>query len=90
MKKIIVCMITLAFVVLKLTGYIGWSWVWVLSPLWIAIMLWIIFTIVVIFIAIKAEKIERQRPKRKGVLMSKLEALQEQQERLQQERKAKG
>lgn len=83
-------MVTLAFVVLKLTGYVSWSWVWVVSPLWIALILWIIFTIVVIFIAIKAEKIERQRPKRKGVLMSKLEALQEQQERLQQERKAKG
>ena len=26
---------TLVFVVLKLTGVIGWSWWWVLSPLWI-------------------------------------------------------
>lgn len=83
-------MVTLAFVVLKLTGYIGWSWVWVLSPLWIVIMLWIIFTIVGIFIIIKAKRLEKQRPKRQGGLMSKLEALQEQQERLQQERKAKG
>jgi hypothetical protein len=23
-----------AFVVLKLTGYITWSWLWVLSPFW--------------------------------------------------------
>ena len=27
--------LTLAFVVLKLTHYIDWSWWWVLSPVWI-------------------------------------------------------
>lgn len=27
--------LTLIFVVLKLTNVIQWSWVWVLSPLWI-------------------------------------------------------
>jgi hypothetical protein len=27
--------LTLIFVVLKLTGNIAWSWWWVLSPLWI-------------------------------------------------------
>ena len=27
--------LTLIFIVLKLTGYISWSWLWVLSPLWI-------------------------------------------------------
>ena len=25
-----------AFVVLKLTGHIDWSWVWVLAPFWVA------------------------------------------------------
>ena len=28
-------LLTIVFVVLKLTDVIGWSWVWVLSPLWI-------------------------------------------------------
>jgi hypothetical protein len=28
-------LLTVAFVVLKLCGTIGWSWWWVLSPLWI-------------------------------------------------------
>jgi len=28
-------LLTIAFIVLKLTGYINWSWWWVLSPLWI-------------------------------------------------------
>lgn len=23
------------FIVLKVTGLIGWSWVWVLSPIWV-------------------------------------------------------
>lgn len=29
-------LLTVAFIVLKLTGFIGWSWWWVLSPLWIS------------------------------------------------------
>lgn len=28
-------LLTIAFVVLKLTGVIAWSWWWVLSPVWI-------------------------------------------------------
>jgi hypothetical protein len=26
--------LTIVFITLKLTGYITWSWLWVLSPLW--------------------------------------------------------
>jgi hypothetical protein len=29
-------LLTIAFIVLKLTHVIGWSWWWVLSPAWIA------------------------------------------------------
>ena len=29
-------LLTVAFVVLKLTGHIDWSWWWVLAPLWIS------------------------------------------------------
>ncbi len=32
-------LLTVAFIVLKLTGYITWSWVWVLSPIWISIII---------------------------------------------------
>jgi hypothetical protein len=28
--------LTIAFVVLKLTGVINWSWLWVLAPIWIS------------------------------------------------------
>lgn len=31
--------LTLIFIVLKLTGYISWPWMWVLSPVWVSISL---------------------------------------------------
>jgi len=34
------------FIALKLTGYINWSWVWVLSPIWIQLILIIILVII--------------------------------------------
>ena len=43
-------LLTIAFIVLKLTHYISWSWVWVLSPIWIAILLIFIIAIVLAFI----------------------------------------
>lgn len=30
-------LLTIAFIVLKLTSHIDWSWLWVLSPLWIGV-----------------------------------------------------
>ena len=27
-------LLTVLFIALKLTGYIGWSWWWILAPLW--------------------------------------------------------
>ena len=35
--------LTLIFVTLKLTGYIDWTWVWVLSPIWIGFVLVLVF-----------------------------------------------
>lgn len=32
-------LLTIAFIVLKLLGYINWSWWWVLSPVWISAIL---------------------------------------------------
>ena len=31
-------LLTALFIGLKLTGYISWSWWWVLSPLWISLL----------------------------------------------------
>jgi len=51
-------MLTLLFIGLKLTGYINWSWWWVLSPLWIPIwlVLMILFIIIIIYLIIKGVK----------------------------------
>lgn len=35
-------MLTLLFVALKLTGYIAWSWWWVLAPLWVPPALFVV------------------------------------------------
>lgn len=32
-------LLTIVFIVLKLTNYINWSWWWVLSPIWIGLAL---------------------------------------------------
>lgn len=47
-------LLALLFIGLKLTGYITWSWVWVLSPLWLplAVFLAVItcfFTVTLLF-----------------------------------------
>jgi hypothetical protein len=44
--------LTVLFVGLKLTGYITWPWVWVLSPLWISALLVIVLIAIVFLIAI--------------------------------------
>ena len=41
----------LIFLVLKLTNYIDWSWLWVTSPLWISLIL--VILIVSIFLKSK-------------------------------------
>ena len=49
--------LTIAFVVLKLTGVISWSWLWVLSPLWIgAALSLVIMALVVGAVMIWGEK----------------------------------
>ena len=42
--------LTIVFIVLKLTGVINWSWVWVLAPLWIDFIIVIIATIIIILL----------------------------------------
>lgn len=40
-------LLTIVFIVLKLTGVIRWSWLWVLSPIWISMGVWIILLAIV-------------------------------------------
>jgi len=32
-------LLTIVFITLKLTGFIDWSWLWVLAPIWIPLAL---------------------------------------------------
>lgn len=45
-------LLTIAFVVLKLTGYIEWSWWWVLSPLWIGLLIAVIVLVLVYVVVV--------------------------------------
>jgi len=54
-------LLTIAFVVLKLTSYIQWSWWWVLSPLWISTILSIL--VLAIWIAVEVYKKRKWKSK---------------------------
>ena len=42
----------LIFIVLKLTGIISWSWLWVLSPIWISVALYALVIIVLLVLSL--------------------------------------
>lgn len=48
-------LLAIVFITLKLTGYIAWSWWWVLSPIWISMSLGIVIIIGAIGFAIIKE-----------------------------------
>ena len=41
MKISFTMLLFLIFLVLKLTGHIDWSWLWVCAPLWIVGLIWV-------------------------------------------------
>ena len=43
-------LVLVTFIVLKLTGVIAWSWLWVLAPLWIPLIIYLVFVIYISFI----------------------------------------
>jgi len=45
-------LLTIVFIVLKLTGYIHWTWWWVLSPLWIGALVGLVILGIVLVIVI--------------------------------------
>lgn len=61
--KVLVSLLTVAFVVLKLTSIIAWSWWWVLSPLWIGVVLWILLLIVLLALKVQEKKMREKRIK---------------------------
>lgn len=49
-------LLTLLFIALKLTGYISWSWWWVLSPIWIFLLLIVAVFALILFFAIMEDR----------------------------------
>jgi hypothetical protein len=45
-------LLTVLFIGLKLTGYITWPWVWVLSPMWISALIFLAIVAVVLIVGI--------------------------------------
>lgn len=43
-------LLTVLFIGLKLTGYITWSWLWVLSPIWISILIVLIILLITMLV----------------------------------------
>lgn len=53
-------LLTIVFIVLKLTGYIDWSWFWVISPILVPILFGIGLLIIIV-IAWFAENRKKKR-----------------------------
>lgn len=49
--------VAIVFIILKLTGTIAWSWLWVLSPIWIGFVLGAVIVAVVLITENKINKI---------------------------------
>ena len=49
----------IVFIVLKLTGVIGWSWWWVTSPLWVGFALSVISIVLAFLFAVTSKLIEK-------------------------------
>ncbi len=43
-------LLAIVFIVLKLTGFIAWSWVWVLAPLWIPLAIVLLIGLVAVIV----------------------------------------
>ena len=48
--------LTIVFIVLKLTGYISWSWWWVLAPVWIPAAIAVAAILELAYLAVKEER----------------------------------
>jgi hypothetical protein len=60
-------LLTIVFITLKLTGFIDWSWWWVLSPIWISTLLFVgvLLAIGVVFLGIFLFLAQTARPRRR-------------------------
>jgi len=57
-------LLAVTFIVLKLTGVINWSWLWVLAPIWIPTAITLAIIVIVLIVVLAKETLralERRR-----------------------------
>lgn len=74
-------LLTIAFIVLKLTNYIDWSWWWVLSPIWGYAAIVIVLLIITAIIEVKIEDSKPAPREKPSKWEQKLKEMQEAQKR---------
>lgn len=57
-RSIILELLLVLFIGLKLTGYINWSWWWVMAPLWMPLAIGLALGLVVLVVILIGEFIE--------------------------------
>lgn len=45
-------LLTIVFITLKLTGFITWSWIWVLAPIWIPLVIALVIFLIAFIIGV--------------------------------------
>jgi len=43
-------LLSIVFITLKLTGYINWSWIWVLAPIWLPFVIGLGLLILILYL----------------------------------------
>lgn len=49
-------LLLVVFIVLKLTGFIAWSWWWVLSPIWLVALFWGFIAFCCVIVGARSER----------------------------------
>ena len=57
--------LAVAFIVLKLTGVINWSWLWVLAPIWIPTAIVLAVLLVVLIVVLVKEGVKQTEEKQR-------------------------
>jgi hypothetical protein len=58
-SSIFPALLAVAFIVLKLTGVINWSWLWVLAPLWIPLVILVVCGVFMLIVLNRADRLTR-------------------------------
>lgn len=51
--------LAIVLIVLKLTNYIDWSWIWVLCPLWIGLAFFVVFFLITLLVLVVVEMFKK-------------------------------